>query len=617
MRRSTRPLFTRGLLATGGGVALLASLLVPSSQASVPGETAPLPAAVAAAEATPTVSPVAQTGPRNIIKRLSDTYIKSTDTADHSQERLLHVGSPDNGATKYRSFMRFDVSKLRGAPIKSATLRVYNSFVSDCAAKAWMGVYPVTETWDQSTITWANQPAVGAGKDTAFGLGHPNCPDVPNKTNPEASNGITRIDVTDWVKGWAATTLPNHGIMFRAQEDGSSGYKDFCSMNPVSTDYACHAAYNAPTLEVEFNEGHTPVISGNVHGPAYPDNYPTAHAALEFFDSTNPAVWPASGPYQRWIPDAYHSVFDTTLKGDTWEGGTSHKLRPGGVYGGNVLVTGDGASGFIGVIPYPSLAGYHWAINVGDPGDLHGVEMLPDGTVVAAFASRVFGQDTTGKDINGGLLVFSKAQGTPGSWNATPVQDTSLAGAHEVLYDPATNVLWAVGDELLVRYKYANGRLSWDKGFPLPKQAGDNKAYGHELAPVYGNPDRLWIGSNGGITQFSKSEAVDCYANTDEVLKNRWPLATYVTGFENRWCTDYPNAGEVTNRTLIKSVGNDPVTGAVASTCSQGCPETQTSNYVWETHSIRFVPTSGAQSIAQADPADRRYKATWAVPAYQ
>ncbi|MFI8965477.1 DUF6528 family protein [Streptomyces sp. NPDC053493] len=624
MRRTTRPLLARGLLtrgltATGGAAALLAALLVPSAQAAV---TSPAPSAVtadaAAAEAaTPTVSPMAQTGPRNIIKRLSDTYISTADDADHSQGHILHVGTPDNGTTKYRSFLRFDVSKLRGAPIKSASLRVYNSFVSDCAAKAWMGVYPVSEDWDQSTITWANQPAVGAGKATWFGLGHPDCPDVPNKTNPAASNGIQRIDVTDWVTGWANGTLPNHGIRFSAQEDRSSSYKDFCSMNPVSTDYACHAAYNAPTLEVEFNEGHTPVLSGNAYGPSSPGGYPAAHAALEFFDSTKPSVWPASGPYQRWIPDAYHSVFDTSLKGDDWQGGTSHKLRPGGVHGGTVLVTGDGGSGFVGVIPYPSLAGYHWAVNVGAPGDLHGVEMLPDGTVVAAFASRILGKDKDGKDVAGGLQVFSKAQGAPGNWNATPVQNVPLTGAHEVLYDPAANVLWAIGNDVLVKYPYSGGRLGAGTAYPLPLQTGDKSAYGHELTPVYGNSDRLWIGANGGITQFSKSQTVDCYDNENTALQTRWPLANYVTGVENRWCTNYANAAEVTNRTLVKSVGNDPATGAVASTCSQGCPETQTAGKAWETNYVRFVPTSGPQSLAQADPAGRRYKATWAVPAYQ
>ncbi|MFE4822951.1 DNRLRE domain-containing protein [Streptomyces sp. NPDC056704] len=558
---------------------------------------------------------MAQTGPRNIIKLVQDTYITNVDDADHSRGRLLQVGTPDNGATKYRSFMRFDVSKLRGAPISKATLRVYNSFVSDCDAKAWMGVYPVTEPWDRSTISWADQPTVGAGKSTWFGLGHPNCPDVPNKTNPAASNGIQRIDVTDWVNAWANdASFPNHGIRLSAREDVSTGYKNFCST--TSTDAACDVAYNAPALEVEFNTGSTPIISGNAYGQTYPGNQPAAHGALEFFDSANPGVWPASGPYQRWIPDAYHSVLDPTLKGDAWEQGSSHKLRLGGPYGGTVLVTADRASGFVGVIPYPALAGYHWAVNVGG-NDVHGVEMLPDGTVVAALADRVLGQDDTGKDIRGGLALYSKAQGTPGNWSATPVQSTPLAGAHEVLYDPSSKSVWALGNERLVRYDYVSGRLDENsaKSWPLPRQAGAKLAYGHDLTPVYGNPDRLWVGANGGIVQFSKSGAVDCYDDS----QGTWPLPEYVTGAENRWCTDYANRAEITKRTLIKSIGNDPTTGRVISTCAAGCPETQQKPHIngWDTAFIRFIPTSGPQSLASYSSDDRRYKATWAVPAYQ
>ncbi|MEV6805779.1 DNRLRE domain-containing protein [Streptomyces sp. NPDC051132] len=568
---------------------------------------------------------MAQTGPRNIIKRLQDTYITNADTADHSQGHVLHVGTPDNGTTKYRSFMRFDVSKLRGAPIAKATLRVYNSFVSDCDAKAWMGVYPVTQPWDQSTITWANQPTVGAGKGTWFGLGHPDCPDIPDRYNPSASNGIQRIDVTDWVKAWANdSSSPNYGIRFSAQEDVSTGYKDFCSMNPLSSDYACNAAYNTPTLEVEFNTGSTPIISGNAYpGKGKDTDYPTPHATVDFLDSADPSVWPASGPYQRWLPDAYHSVLDTSLKGDNWGGGTSHKLRPGGTYGGTVLVTADRASGFVGVIPYPALAGYHWAINAGITG-IHGVEMLPDGTVVAASADHVFGQDkNTGKDIPGGLAVYSKAQGTPGNWNATPVQGIPLDGAHEVVYDPGTHSLWAIGTDVLVRYDYADGRLTPGTSWPLPKQAGGAPAYGHELTPVYGNSDRFWVGTNGGIVQFSKSGAVDCYDDTPDT----WPVPAKVAelpGGDKHWCTNYANRAEVTQRHMIKSVGNDPATGRVISTCSQaGCPEMQTDDLPeehangWDTSFIRFIPTSGPMTLQQADPYDRRYKVTWAVPAYQ
>lgn len=590
----------------------MASLLVPTSQAAETGETAEQTGAVAAA--TPTASPMAQTGPRNIIKRVQDTYITDADTADHSQRHVLHVGTPDNGATKYRSFMRFDVSKLRGAPISKAWLRVYNSSVSDCDANAWMGVYPVTEPWEQSTITWANQPTVGAGKGTWFGLGHPNCPDVPNKTNPAASNGIQRIDVTDWVKAWANdASFPNHGIRFSAREDISSGYKEFCSMNPVSTDYACHAAYNTPTLEVEFNTGSTPIITGNEYGPTYPDNYPAAHAALEFFDSTAPSVWPRSGPYQRWIPDSYHSVFDASLQGDSWKGGTSHKLRPGGPYGETVLVTGDGASGFIGVIPYPSLAGYHWAINVGAPGDLHGVEMLPNGNVVVAFADRSF----DGGKTKGGVAVYSKAQGAPGNWNANPLQVFPLRSAHEVVYDPASNAVWAIGGLQLVKYPYTGGQLGEPDAatgvYNLPKQTDAGEAWGHEVSPVRGNSDRFWIATNGGITQFSKSGTATCHVET-----GRWPKTVYLgTDGDKRWCNDFADESVINSRTLVKSVGDDPASGVVVSTCGTGCPEAQTTGTTWTTAYLRMISTGGSEGVWPASTtADRHYKATWAVPAY-
>ncbi len=553
---------------------------------------------------------MAQTGPRNIITRLQDTYITNTDTADHSQRQVLHVGTPDNGTTKYRSFLSFDVAKLRGVRITKATLRVYNSFVSDCDAKAWMGVYPVTQAWRAATVTWANQPSVGAGKGAWFGLGHPNCPDIPNRTDPAASNGIQRIDVTDWVTSWADGTLANHGLRLSAREDAGEGYKDFCSMEPLSSDHACDADYNAPTLEVEFDAGATPVVSGNAYGQTYPGGSPAARPALEFLDSAAPGTWPATGPYQRWLPDAEHSVLDPTLKGGDWAGGTSHKLRPGGTHGGQVLVTGDGPSGFIGVIPYPSLAGYRWAVNVGDPNDLHGVEMLPDGTVVATFATRELDSG-----VAGGLAVYSKAQGKPGSWSGTPAQALPLAGAHEVLYDPGTTSLWAVGSELLKRYDYIGGRLEPGGSWPLPQQAGAKPAYGHDLTPVFGNTDRLWVGANGGVVQFSKSGRADCYTDS----QGTWPLPQYVTGAENRWCTDYPNRSQITQRTLVKSVGNDPVSGRTLTTCAGGCPETQTKpgSNTWETPTVRFVPTSGAQSFASSSPEDRRYKATWAVPAYQ
>ncbi|MER5208269.1 DNRLRE domain-containing protein [Streptomyces sp. NPDC002825] len=633
------------LLALGGVLFLAASLGAPPGAVAQAGET-PAPS-TAATLSTAAVSPFAQSGPRNLIKRLQDTYISSTDAADHSQGHLLHVGTPDNGATKYRSFLRFDVSRLTGANISKAYLRVYNSFVPapDCTANPWMGVYRVAEPWDEHTINWSNQPAVAEGVGSWFGDGHPDaCPDLPDTYQPDDSRGLQRIDITDMVTAWTkpGTTTPNHGIRLSTTEGaanpqtGATGYKDFCSMNPTTpaNDAACTRAYFAPTLEVEFNSGSTPLIAGNAYGPPYAGGYPVATEALEFLDSANPSVWPDSKPYQRWLPDAYHSVEDTTLNGAAWKGGTSHKLRPGGVYGSKpVLVTGDGSSGFVGVIPYPALAGYHWAINVGAPGDLHGVELLPDGSVVAAFASRPI------KGVSGGgLRLYSRSAGTPGAWRNTPVSELPFAGAHEVVYDRTTGYLWALGHHALLKISVSGGNLQVEDTFYLPRQTADGgpkgaAAYGHDLTPVYGNPDRLWVAGNGGVTQFSKSGSAVCYAGT---TSTKWPVREHVETLRDEkgevdtskdglrhWCTDYPHESEINVRIGVKSIGDDPVTGKVATTCADDCPlanthyENGTLKRDYHTSWIEIVQPDGTRDQFRWSENSKHYKATWAVPAYQ
>jgi hypothetical protein len=659
MSRLLARIVRRKVLTASGGLVLAAALTVPTATAHRDAEVLP-DAAPAAAMAVDAASPFAQSGPRNLIKRLQDTYISSADDADHSQERLLHIGTPDGGATKYRSFLQFDVSRLTGASIKKASLRLYNSFVpaADCGKNPWLGVYRVAEPWNQSTITWANQPSVGEGIAAYFGVGHPTgCEDQPNKYLPERSVGIQRIDVTDMVKAWTTpgTSTPNYGIRLSTQEGaphpttGATWYKDFCSMNPTTpdNDRACTEAYFTPTLEVEFNSGATPLITGNEYGPPYAGGYPAAEEALEFLDSNNPLVWEQSKPYQRWLPDAYHAVKDASLKGALWKGGTSHKLRSSSLYGGQVLVAADGGSGFIGVVPYPSLAGYHWALNVrdtGEAGDLHGAELLPDGSVVAAFAGTSDGRS------KGRLELYTKKQGTPGAWNNTAASTYYFDGAHEVLYDPSSGYLWAVGSHALKKIGIAGGAFD-DKDvetFYLPRQTDARDAekgaaaYGHDLAPVYGNPDRFWVAGNGGVTQFSKSGAAVCYQGT---VSQKWPVRQHVETLRNEkgevdtrvdgtrhWCTDYPNENLINTRTFVKSIGNDPVTGKVATTCADECP---LANIVPEDNNNDGQPDRlySTPWIEIIDPAvsrpdlrrgaykwssnSKHYRATWAVPSYQ
>ncbi|GHF52870.1 DUF6528 family protein [Streptomyces griseosporeus] len=578
----------------------------------------------AAAYTTPQgLSPIVQSGPRNIITRVQDTYVSSTDARDHSAGAVLHIGTPDNGTTKYRSYLQFDVSKLRGASIKSAKLRLYDSYTGSCDGW-WMYVDPVASSWNQSTLTWANKPGVTAGYQASanFGIGHPNCPDVPNRTDPDQSNGLRRIDVTSMVNAWAQGTLPNYGMQLSAGELDSKAYKDFCSMNPDSADYACNLAYFTPTLEVEFNAGATALMAGDNYAADY-GGYPATSPTLEFYDTTNPAVWAASGPYQRWLPDAYHAILDSslvsgtsTVPGGTFGGGTEFKLRPLGAYSSSgslssrLMVMGDGNSGFVGVIPFPALSGYRWAINVGHSVNLHGVELLPNGSVAVAEVGTA------------SVRLYTAAQGAPGNspsaWQ-TPYDSEPLAGAHQVLWDDTMNSLWAIGDTQLVRYSLtADGKLQKENSYALPKN-GTSPAYGHDIAPVYGDPDRLWVSANAGAVQFSKSGQSACYAGS------RWPTTAELGPDASHWCTDYPNESQVNRYSMVKSVGNDPATGRVATVCVQRDPNKTDNCHPpsgsdawsgWTTPVIDFVDASGRNSYSWKEAYAAYYRARWLVPSY-
>ncbi|QMU70508.1 DUF6528 family protein [Streptacidiphilus sp. P02-A3a] len=586
------------LLLTGG------TLLLVLGAATMPHRTRPVTIAAQSADTSTTTAayPVVQSGPQSIIHRVQDTWISNVDTVDHSQSSLLHIGTPD-GKTAYRSFLAFDVSKLKGASIKSASLRLFNSETGSCAGW-WMYAYPVNSAWNQSTITWANQPAVNTSStysaSSDFGIGATGCPVHPNFTDPDSSDGIHRLDLTAMVTAWANGTLPNDGLRLSAGEEGAEAYKTFCSMNPTTYDGSnpCTIAYNTPTLEVTYNTSDAVVAAGNA-----------TTKTLDFYDGSQPSTWNSTGLLQQWAPDAYHSINDTTLvPAGTWSGGVDTKLRPGGVWGGQVMVTADNTSGFVGVIPYPALAGYKWAINVGNEttSNVHGVEMMPDGNVAVALTQT------------NQIEVFSKAQGE--DWDTsshTPAFTTTLGNVHELLYDPSTTSLWAVAWNALVQYAYVTGtdssgnptvQLVQENSYPIPN-LGTAAAQGHDIQPVYGNPDRFWIAAaNGGVTQFSKS-GTGCAVTT---VPTGWP-ATTSPGVGTRWCEDYPGAAQIDSQLSVRSIGNDPASGTVAETWPDPAPSADD----WTTPQVTFFPSSGTAGInASVAPTAAYYRARWLVPSY-
>lgn len=118
-----------------------------------------------------------------------------------------------------------------------------------------------------------------------------------------------------------------------------------------------------------------------------------------------------------------------------------------------------------------------WAATPG--GNPHAIERLPGGVIVTASSA--------------GYLRLYRPPST------TAFKKVPLPGAHGVLYDSKREVLWTVGDKRLVRYRITGSGT----GTRLHKVATKAiRGLGHDLQPVYGDPDSLWFTDTYGVYRF-------------------------------------------------------------------------------------------------------------------
>ncbi len=131
--------------ARGGGVPTPALPAAPSS----PPAPAPTPSA-------PPVAPAPPTGQTGLsFTATGDAYVKSTDTRNHGSNPALRVRSGARDGNEYRTYITFTVAGLGSAPA-SAMLRL---FVTDSSDNGGL-VSATSNSWSESTITWASQPGV-------------------------------------------------------------------------------------------------------------------------------------------------------------------------------------------------------------------------------------------------------------------------------------------------------------------------------------------------------------------------------------------------------------------------------------------------------------------------
>ena len=184
-----------------------------------------------------------------------------------------------------------------------------------------------------------------------------------------------------------------------------------------------------------------------------------------------------------WSPEEASSAYD---EASGWGNCTDARLKASRYYGGRVFVV-CASLGYAALVRYPEADRVLWSQITG--GNPHAVDLLPDGNVAVAASQ------------GGWVRVYAAVLGG----RADVFAEFPLPGAHGVVWDERRQWLWAVGDEALTALRVAGTpeapRIEEVPGErrPLPTPGG------HDLFPVYGDADRLWVTTEEDIYVYVKS----------------------------------------------------------------------------------------------------------------
>ncbi|WJH36663.1 DUF6528 family protein [Paenibacillus sp. CC-CFT747] len=225
-----------------------------------------------------------------------------------------------------------------------------------------------------------------------------------------------------------------------------------------------------------------------------------------------------------------------------WGLPTDAKVYRSERWGGEWMVVTD-SLGLAAIVPYPDGDSRQWGLSVG--GNPHSVELLPNGNLAVAAST------------GGWVRVYASSQGP----DAETFAEYAFPGAHGLVWHPGSRLLWAVGDHHLVSLSIEGSDseplIRETAKVPLPTP------YGHDLQPVCGDDDRLWVSTGSRVYQF-----------------------VFSTGM---FLTDFPGS-EAASRQDVKTVGSQP-SGQIVQTV----PQAAGSLYVWTTDTVDFFSRMGRE----------------------
>ncbi|MDN3023482.1 DNRLRE domain-containing protein [Streptomyces sp. S.PB5] len=200
--------------------------------------------------ADPDVTYPVTVDPVSTLAASTDTWVATNYPDSQRGSTELKAGTYDTGTTVARSYVKFDVTKLKGKHIVDTNLALYSYYSSTCATTgAGVQVRRITADWDPDTVAWGAQPATTTtdAKTNTAALGYSSsCP-----------AGYMNFDVDGITQAWADGSA-NYGLQVRgADETDSLTWRRFRSAN-----YASGDAATEPHLTVTYNSyGTTSVLA--------------------------------------------------------------------------------------------------------------------------------------------------------------------------------------------------------------------------------------------------------------------------------------------------------------------------------------------------------------------
>lgn len=297
--------------------------------------------------------------------------------------------------------------------------------------------------------------------------------------------------------------IPIVNLVVRASKGGLLSPRKKLVMLLITGVFLAACSKMDPEIKIEQNseqafQKEEAAVSANGH--FYIATCNMANDRIEVYDSENYTSFdPADAQKWSWKPTT--ALGYTTAEVDAWAHPYSVSRRKSAIWPGSTEVVAatcrDGLSTicrFVGGTVGQKL----WAKNVGAGVYPHGIDVLPNGNV--AIAGRKNG-------AGGWVRVYTSSQGpTSGTY-----ANYNLDWAHGVLWDPALNRLWAIGEvpggptDILVALIVGGTAAAPTLTEDLSMRAILPSSGGHDISAFYYRPDTLLVTDHNGVYTYRKS----------------------------------------------------------------------------------------------------------------